>query len=85
MPLVYGDYHSWNLAYLDEERLNVPFHLHKEGVEIHLGYSPMHGYTIHGECYAEVGNFAEASRAFRRASKLRAESHKPFLKATYQF
>ncbi len=54
VPLVYGDYHSWNLAYLDEERSDVPFHLHQEGVEIHLGYSPMHGYTIHGDCYALV-------------------------------
>ena len=54
VPLVYGDYHSWNLAYLDKERINVPFHLHQEGVEIHLGYSPMHGYTVHGDCYAEV-------------------------------
>ncbi len=54
VPLVYGDYHSWNLAYLDEEMSDVPFHLHQDGVEIHLGYSPMHGYTIHGDCYAEV-------------------------------
>ena len=54
VPLVYGDYHSWNLAYLDGERSDVPFHLHQDGVEIHLGYGPLHGNTVIGECYAEV-------------------------------
>ncbi|MCZ6680029.1 MAG: hypothetical protein O7E52_22590 [Candidatus Poribacteria bacterium] len=55
VPLAYGDYHSWNLAYLDGERSDVPFHLHQEGVEIHLGYGPLHGNTVLGDCYAEVG------------------------------
>ena len=54
VPLVYGDYHSWNLAYLDGPRSDVPFHLHQEGVEIHLGYGPLHGNTVLGGCYAEV-------------------------------
>ena len=54
VPLVYGDYHSWNLAYLDGARSDVPFHLHQDGVEIHLGYGPLHGNTVIGECYAEV-------------------------------
>ena len=54
VPLVYGDHHSWNLAWLDGERSNVPYHLHQEGVEIHLGYSPMHGYTVLGEAKAEL-------------------------------
>ena len=54
VPLVYGDFHSWNLAYLDAAPYDVPFHLHQEGVEIHLGYGPVHGYTVLGECYAEV-------------------------------
>lgn len=54
VPLVYGDHHSWNLAWLDGERSDVPYHLHREGVEIHLGYSPMHGYTILGDAKAEL-------------------------------
>ncbi|MEW5725104.1 MAG: tetratricopeptide repeat protein, partial [Thermodesulfobacteriota bacterium] len=32
-----------------------------------------------GECYLETGNFTEAARMFHRASKLRSNSHKPFL------
>jgi mannose-6-phosphate isomerase-like protein (cupin superfamily) len=54
VPLVYGDYHSWNLAWLDGERSDVPYHLHREGVEIHLGYNPMHGYTVLGDAKAEL-------------------------------
>lgn len=54
VPLVYGDHHSWNLAWLDPHRPEVPFHLHAEGVEIHLGYSPMRGYAVLGEAKAEV-------------------------------
>jgi hypothetical protein len=53
-PLVYGDYHSWNLAWLSGKSSDVPRHLHREGVEIHLGYSPIHGHTILGDCTAEV-------------------------------
>jgi len=40
VPLVYGDHHSWNLAWLGSERSDVPYHLyhlHSEGVEIHFG------------------------------------------------
>jgi hypothetical protein len=54
VPLVYGDYHSWNLAWLSGKSSDVPRHLHREGVEIHLGYSPIHGRTILGDCTAEV-------------------------------
>jgi hypothetical protein len=54
VPLVYGDHHSWNLAWLDGERSDVPYHLHHEGVEIHLGYNPMHGYTVLGIAKAEL-------------------------------
>jgi hypothetical protein len=54
VPLVYGDYHSWNLAYLGGPQSGVPFHRHHEGVEIHLGFGPLHGYTVLGDCYAEV-------------------------------
>ena len=49
VPLVYGDYHSWNLAYLAGEQRNVPTHLHHHGVEIHLGFNPTHGMTVLGE------------------------------------
>lgn len=54
VPLVYGDDHSWNLAYLPGQRSDVPCHRHQEGVEIHLGYSPIHGETILGDYRAEV-------------------------------
>jgi len=54
VPLVYGDHHSWNLAWLDGTRSDVPCHLHREGVEIHLGYGPLHGHTILGDAQAEV-------------------------------
>ncbi|MEI6715274.1 MAG: hypothetical protein WCO60_16065 [Verrucomicrobiota bacterium] len=54
VPLVYGDRHSWNLAWLDGERSDVPCHIHGNGVEIHLGYSPLHGHTILGNVKAEV-------------------------------
>lgn len=54
VPLVYGDHHSWNLAWLAGERSDVPYHRHREGVEIHLGYSPLHGHTVLGEARAEV-------------------------------
>ena len=54
VPLVYGDHHSWNLAWLDGTRSDVPCHLHREGVEIHLGYGPLHGHTILGDVKAEV-------------------------------
>ena len=46
VPLVYGDYHSWNLAYLAGEARDVPTHLHHQGVEIHLGFNPTHGMTV---------------------------------------
>lgn len=54
VPLVYGDHHSWNLAWLDGAKSDVPCHLHREGVEIHLGYGPLHGHTILGDVKAEV-------------------------------
>lgn len=54
VPLVYGDHHSWNLAWLDGAKSDVPCHLHREGVEIHLGYGPLHGHTILGDVQAEV-------------------------------
>lgn len=54
VPLVYGDHHSWNLAYLSGETRNVPTHRHRAGVEIHLGYGPLQGETILGDYCAEV-------------------------------
>ncbi len=54
VPLVYGDQHSWNLAWLPADKADVPYHLHHEGVEIHLGFGPMHGYTVLGDVKAEL-------------------------------
>jgi hypothetical protein len=54
VPLVYGDHHSWNLAYLTGQARDVPVHRHHHGVEIHLGYNPTHGITILGKHRAQV-------------------------------
>ena len=54
IPLVYGEHHSWNIAWLDPASSNVPGTEHRRGVEIHLGYGPMKGYTILGDTAAEV-------------------------------
>ncbi len=54
VPLVYGDHHSWNLAYLSAEHRDVPNHLHRYGVEIHLGYEPLQGYMVLGEAKSFV-------------------------------
>ncbi len=54
VPLVYGEHHSWNLAYLGGARSDVPYHRHQDGVEIHLGYGPLRGYTVLGGHAAEV-------------------------------
>lgn len=54
VPLVYGDHHSWNLAWLAGQERNVPIHRHRHGVEIHLGYDPTHGVTVLGDCQARV-------------------------------
>lgn len=54
VPLVYGDYHSWNLAYLAGKVRDAPVHRHYEGVEIHLGYNPTHGVTVLGDYRAPV-------------------------------
>ena len=54
VPLVYGDHHSWNVAWLRGDRSNVPIHFHDGGVEIHLGYGPVTGYTILNNAKAEV-------------------------------
>ena len=54
VPLVYGDRHCWNLAYLSGQAADVPRHLHQEGVEIHLGYGQVRGFTVLGDCRAEV-------------------------------
>ncbi len=54
VPLVYGDHHSWNLAYLAPPNLDVPFHRHHRGVEIHLGFQPLEGYMVLGDAKASV-------------------------------
>lgn len=54
VPLVYGDHHSWNLAFLTAPQLNVPMHRHQFGVEIHLGFAPLEGFMVLGECKSPV-------------------------------
>ena len=54
VPLVYGDHHSWNLAYLDGSVRDVPIHRHLDGAEIHLGYGPISGVTVLGRYRAHV-------------------------------
>lgn len=54
VPLVYGDHHSWALAWLGGKARHVPTHLHRHGVEIHLGYNPTHGMTVLGHHRATV-------------------------------
>ncbi len=54
VPLVYGDNHSWNLAYLSGANRDVPLHAHRCGVEIHLGFNPTHGETILGDTRTQV-------------------------------
>jgi len=43
VPLVYGDQHSWNTAFLSAKNIDVPRHLHRQGIEIHLGIGAVHG------------------------------------------
>jgi mannose-6-phosphate isomerase-like protein (cupin superfamily) len=54
VPVIYGDYHSWNAAFLTADQVGVPVHRHHKGAEIHLGFSPLKGRTILGENCAEV-------------------------------
>jgi len=54
VPLVYGDQHSWNMAFLSGSHLDVPRHRHHEGAEIHLGMGALLGDTCLGPCRAEV-------------------------------
>ena len=54
VPLVYGDHHSWNLAYLAGESASVPRHQHERGVEIHLGLGTLRGDTLLGREKCEV-------------------------------
>jgi mannose-6-phosphate isomerase-like protein (cupin superfamily) len=54
VPLVYGDQHSWNMAFLSGSHLDVPRHRHHEGAEIHLGMGELLGETCLGGFRAEV-------------------------------
>jgi hypothetical protein len=54
VPIIYGDHHSWNAAFLDADQFGVSVHRHREGAEIHLGFSPLEGHTILGGGFAEV-------------------------------
>ena len=53
-PIIYGDHHSWNAAFLVAGRPGVSVHRHREGAEIHLGYSPVKGHTVLGSSFSEV-------------------------------
>jgi len=53
-PIIYGDYLSWNAAFLVGDRPGVAVHRHRYGAEIHLGYAPVKGQTILGESFTEV-------------------------------
>ncbi len=54
VPLVYGDHHSWNTTQLPGPLIGATSHRHHAGVEIHLGWSPMHGRTFLGDCATEI-------------------------------
>ncbi len=54
VPLVYGDHHSWNTTLLPGPLIGATSHRHHQGVEIHLGWSPMHGRTFLGDCATEI-------------------------------
>jgi hypothetical protein len=54
VPVIYGDHHSWNAAFMAADQPGVPVHRHKKGAEIHLGFSPVSGRTILGSALAEV-------------------------------
>jgi mannose-6-phosphate isomerase-like protein (cupin superfamily) len=54
VPLVYGDSHCWNEAYLSGSAGDVPRHLHEDGVEIHLGFGALRGFTVLDRFRAEV-------------------------------
>jgi mannose-6-phosphate isomerase-like protein (cupin superfamily) len=54
VPVIYGDHHSWNAAFLKADQTGVSVHRHHKGAEIHLGFSPVKGRTILGQSYAEV-------------------------------
>jgi hypothetical protein len=54
IPVIYGDYHSWNAAFLSASQAGVAVHRHHKGAEIHLGFSPVQGNTIVGQSFAQV-------------------------------
>ncbi len=54
VPIIYGDHHSWNAAFLEADQFGVSVHRHKKGAEIHLGFSPVKGHTILGSGFAGV-------------------------------
>lgn len=57
VPLVYGDHHSWNVAFLAGDSASVPRHQHERGVEIHLGLGKLRGDTLlaHQRCEVSEG------------------------------
>jgi hypothetical protein len=53
-PLVYLEHVSLNVARVGPDSVGRTVHRHRAGVEIHLGFSPLRGSTILGECQALV-------------------------------
>lgn len=53
-PVIYGDYHSWNAAFLAGDQYGVSTHRHHKGAEIHLGFSPVQGHAVLRSGFAEV-------------------------------
>ncbi len=54
VSLIYGDHLSWNYAHLSTDAVGTTVHQHHQGVEIHLGFSPIHGRTILGRYATEL-------------------------------
>ena len=54
VPLIYGEHHSWNSTHLPGPCIDATNHRHHAGVEIHLGYSPMHGITMLDRFRSEI-------------------------------
>ena len=80
VPLVYGDQHSWNLAYLAGEARDVPRHRHAQGVEIHLGLGHVQGYTLLGDQPTEVSEgYAMAIPASTPHGFVNTSGHEHFL------
>jgi mannose-6-phosphate isomerase-like protein (cupin superfamily) len=54
VPIIYGDHHSWNAAFLAMDQPGVAVHRHHHGAEIHLGFASVEGRTILGKSFSVV-------------------------------